>query len=241
MESHSTQKQNFISLTTSKRLLNDIKQIIKNPLDKHGIYYYHDESDMLKGYALIIGPKDTLYEGGAYLFEFNFPTDYPYSPPVLRYKTNNGNTRFNPNLYKNSKVCVSILNTWSGEQWSSCQNISTILLVLVSLLNNTPLLNEPGINSRHRDFDSYHKSIQFENLNYAVKKMIDPLYYPRGFKKLYEKYIDYLKNGGFDILINKIKALNKSENKEELTVSLYGMKTMIDYENLLKEFKKIKL
>ena len=46
------------------------------------------------------------------------------------------------NLYKNGKVCISLLNTWQGEQWSSCQNISTILLNLVALLNNTPLLND---------------------------------------------------------------------------------------------------
>lgn len=241
MDTQGVQSKNFISVTTSKRLLNDIKQIMKNPLHEHGIYYHHDENDMLKGYALIIGPKETLYEGGSYLFEFNFPTDYPYSPPLVRFKTNNGNTRFNPNLYKNSKVCVSILNTWSGEQWSSCQNISTILLVLVSLLNNTPLLNEPGITSTHRDFKNYHKSIEFENLNYAVKKMIDPAYYPRGFKNLYKIYIDYLKNGGLDILISKIQRLAVEEVPDTVFTKIYGMKTTINYETLLKDFNEIKL
>ena len=30
------------------RLLQDIKEIMKNPLESQGIYYKHDESDMLK-------------------------------------------------------------------------------------------------------------------------------------------------------------------------------------------------
>ena len=126
----------FISSTTAKRLIRDVKNLLKEPLTDHGIYYNHSQDDILKGYALIIGPKDTVYEDGCYLFEFNFTASYPFSPPIVKFKTNNGYTRFNPNLYKNGKVCISLLNTWQGEQWSSCQNISTILLNLVSLLNN---------------------------------------------------------------------------------------------------------
>ena len=41
-----------------KRLLNDVKTIYKSPLHDNGIYYSHDPNDILKGYALIIGPKD---------------------------------------------------------------------------------------------------------------------------------------------------------------------------------------
>jgi len=48
---------------------------------------------MLKGNALIIGPPDTPYEGGYYLFKFIFPSDYPFSPPKITYHTNDGVTR----------------------------------------------------------------------------------------------------------------------------------------------------
>ena len=50
-----------ISRDTINRLLKDVKQIIKNPLTSNGIYYVHDESDMMKGYAMIVGPEDTPY------------------------------------------------------------------------------------------------------------------------------------------------------------------------------------
>ena len=62
----------FISKETINRLLKDVKQIIKNPLTENGIYYIHDDTDMLKGYAMIVGPSDTPYFGGFYFFEFVF-------------------------------------------------------------------------------------------------------------------------------------------------------------------------
>ena len=162
----------IITNETIRRLLKDVKQIMKHPLTDNGIYYIHDDTDITKGYAMIIGQKDTIYYGGYYLFSFDFPFDYPFSPPKVTYMTNDEKTRFNPNLYICGKVCVSILNTWSGEKWSSCQTINSVLLTLCTLLNNEPLLNEPGQNSNSKDFISYHKSIQYTNIDYAICDMI---------------------------------------------------------------------
>ena len=58
----------YISKETINRLVKDIKQIRENPLHDNGIYYYHDDNNILKGYALIIGPKNTPYNYGYYLF-----------------------------------------------------------------------------------------------------------------------------------------------------------------------------
>ena len=102
----------FVPRTTVMRLLQDVKDIIKNPLESQGIYYKHDEADMLKGTALIIGPKDTPYENGFYFFKFEFPTDYPNSPPKVKYMTNDGETRFNPNLYVICEVVLCALSKY---------------------------------------------------------------------------------------------------------------------------------
>lgn len=109
---------NIVTRDTIKRLAKDVKDIIKTPLTDNGIYYVHDENDILKGYALIIGPPDTPYSGGYYFFKFQYPHDYPFRPPTVTYHTNDGTTRFNPNLYRSGKVCISILNTWKGPQWT---------------------------------------------------------------------------------------------------------------------------
>jgi len=83
-----------------KRLLKDVININKHPLTDHGIYYIHDADNIKKGYALIIGPKETIYSHGMYFFEFTYPDDYPFSPPHVAYLTNGDGVRFNPNLYR---------------------------------------------------------------------------------------------------------------------------------------------
>ena len=165
----------FFNKDTIKRISRDVKNIIKNPLTENGIHYIHNMDNILKGYALIIGPNDTPYENGFYFFEFNYPNDYPHRPPSVTFLSNGDNIRFNPNLYRNGKVCISILNTWRGEQWTSCQTISTILLTLCTILNETPLLNEPGILKTDSQIEPYNIIVSFKNIKVCIADMIEKI------------------------------------------------------------------
>lgn len=165
----------IISKDAVKRLLKDIQQIIKNPLHDQGIYYKHSETNMMEGWALITGPKDSLYCNGYYFFKFTFPPDYPHSPPALQYFTNDGTTRFHPNFYKTGKVCIDILNTWHGEKWSGCQTISSVLLTLISVMDNEPILNEPGITRTSKDFKNYHSLIEYRNLSFSIYQLVSSI------------------------------------------------------------------
>merc|ERR1719447_2270827 len=72
-----------------------------------------DRLDVMK--VLITGPEDTPYENGCFEFDIYFPPDYPSSPMLVNLQTTGKHTvRFNPNLYNDGKVCLSILNTWHG-------------------------------------------------------------------------------------------------------------------------------
>ncbi len=161
-----------ISKETVKRIVNDVKFIKNNTINN--IFYKHDEENILNGYAIIIGNKDTPYEYGFYLFHFKFPTNYPYSPPTIKYMTNDGYMRFNPNLYTDGKVCLSVLNTWHGDGWSSCQSIYSILIVLLNILNANPLLNEPGINiiNYKNSIDKYNLLVSYKNIEYSIIKQL---------------------------------------------------------------------
>ena len=72
--------------------------------------------------------------------------------------------------YRKGKVCLSVLNTWQGPQWTGCQTISSVLLSLRAnvLAVAEPLLNEPGVTKAHRDFDRYHRIVEFKNKQLAV-------------------------------------------------------------------------
>ena len=227
-----------IKKETIQRLLRDVKQIMKHPLTDNGIYYSHDENDLLKGYALIIGPEGTPYYGGFYFFKFNFPVDYPYSPPKVNYMTNDGVTRYNPNLYKCGKVCVSILNTWSGDKWSSCQTINSVLLTLCSLLNKSPLENEPGQTKESRDFIPYQKSIEFSNINFAICELIKKNNkIPSNFDVFYPFMIEnFLKN--YENILKFIDSKNEEIGNQR--VCIYTMNTNINYIELKKKIIETK-
>ncbi len=228
----------FITKETIKRLAKDVKEIYDNPLQQHGIYYIHNEDDILSGQALIIGPKDTPYCYGNYLFTFKFPSDYPSKPPTVTYHTNDGLTRFNPNLYRSGKVCISILNTWKGPQWTSCQNISSILLSLcASVLTDTPLLNEPGISINHPDYDNYNKIITYKNYEIAIADIIINNKVKNNFPELYEIiHKNFLENYN-DILFNLEKNIHL--NDEIVETQLYKMKIKTSYKNIKNKIEEI--
>jgi ubiquitin-protein ligase len=230
----------FISKETTKRLAKDVKQIMKYPLTDNGIYYAHDDVNILKGYALIIGTKETPYFAGNYFFEFVFPVDYPYSPPVVTYYTNGNNIRFHPNLYKTGKVCVSLLNTWNGEQWTSCQTISTILLTLCSLLTKDPLLNEPGVNKGHVDLYNYTAIIEYSNIDIAICDIVSKnrFIYNSFFDKFYPIVEEnFLKN--YNDIVQFIEDKIKTTEKCKIKTQLYCMMVEINYTKLLKKIKDI--
>ena len=136
------------------------------------------------------------------------------------------------------KVCISLLNTWRGEQWTSCQSISTILLTLCTLLCKDPLLNEPGITTSHSDFTKYTKIIEYKNIDIAILKIVNkesPFYLEKfqmfnyivkeNFLKNSEKILKYLEN----------KAMN--QQKEIILSTLYSMRVIINYANLFEVYK----
>ncbi|MCL7031180.1 hypothetical protein MKW94_006643 [Papaver nudicaule] len=106
---------------------------------------YEGRLDLLR--AVIGGAAGTPYHDGLFFFDVHYPSNYPDTPPLVHYHAHN--LRLNPNLYNCGKVCLSLLNTWSGrkdEMWTP--NKSNMLQVLLSIqalvLNTKPYFNEPG-------------------------------------------------------------------------------------------------
>ncbi|XP_008567122.1 PREDICTED: ubiquitin-conjugating enzyme E2 Z [Galeopterus variegatus] len=131
---------------------------------------------ILQIHALITGPFDTPYEGGFFLFVFRCPPDYPIHPPRVKLMTTGNNTvRFNPNFYRNGKVCLSILGTWTGPAWSPAQSISSVLISIQSLMTENPYHNEPGFEQERHPGDSknYNECIRHETIRVAVCDMME--------------------------------------------------------------------
>ncbi|XP_005094047.1 ubiquitin-conjugating enzyme E2 Z [Aplysia californica] len=159
-----------------RRIKNDITALYSDP--PPGLCVIPDPMNITKIHALLTGPFDTPYEGGFFYFFIRFPSDYPISPPRVRLMTTGGGTvRFNPNLYRNGKVCLSILGTWAGPSWSPAQTLSSVLISIQSLMNEKPYHNEPGFEHERTSGDSKHYNdiIQHETVRVAVCDMMDGL------------------------------------------------------------------
>jgi ubiquitin-conjugating enzyme E2 Z len=224
------------------RLIRDVKDILKNPLHDNGIFYKHDETDILKGYALIIGPTDTPYEHGYFFFEIYYPPEYPYLPPNVVYCTNGNNIRFNPNLYRKGKVCLSILNTWNGEQWTSCETIRSVLLNLCGVFTPIPLLNEPGMTIDDPDVAKYTKIIEYSTLNIAIGDILQKTVgvYQPFFDLFYEEVVDQYRKNRTAILDRISKNIVSHENtRNTVYVEIYDMLVKMDYPSLFTKIETI--
>ncbi|KAK1981265.1 ubiquitin-conjugating enzyme [Colletotrichum cereale] len=136
-----------------------------------GIFVRHDGSRLDAMKVLIVGPEGTPYENGLFEFDLFCPTDYPSSPPLMLFKTTRSKRKFNPNLYTNGIICLSLLGTW-GESWDPPK--STLLQLLVSvqamIFCAEPLWNEPNMEDSlsAQASDLYNWEMRADTLVFAM-------------------------------------------------------------------------
>jgi len=175
----------------ANRINRDIKAFFTDPIPD--IMLYPDTDNMLIAHAIIIGPEDTPYEGGFFYFYIKLPHNYPFSPPMMKLMTTGQNTvRFNPNLYSNGKVCLSLLNTWTGPQWSAGSTLSSVLVSVQSIMNKEPFYNEPGAHVLKFGLDpvkQYNDIIRHETIRVAVIDMVEDKYDSRNMPSVLKEYI----------------------------------------------------
>ena len=227
-----------MSHKSAKRILNDIKQYNKSDLKNNGIYVFFNEDNIYNCKAMIVGPKDTPYAYGYYFFDINFPTNYPIKNPRVDFCTIDERVRFNPNLYKNGKVCLSILGTWSGPGWTSVMTLNTVLLSLQTLLCENPVNNEPGLENIERTDSravSYNNLITYYNFEVAMLKIF--MKCPNSFEVFRDDCIkEFFKN--YDEIKDKLQALLTSEyNNKDYNSRFFGMQCKMDYTQLISYFE----
>lgn len=110
----------------------------KDPVEGVSIGFEHD---IFKWDLIILGPKDSPYEGAIFDVSLIFPDNYPLYPPKLKFNT----PIFHPNVYNNGEVCISILHPpgddkygyeKAEERWRPVHTVNSILLSVISLLHS---------------------------------------------------------------------------------------------------------
>jgi len=97
------------------------------------------EDNFLHWDILIFGPLGTIYENGIFKTELIFGNNYPIKAPKFKFISE----ITHPNIYKDGRVCISILNEGediyqyeqASERWNPQQGVASIILSIISLLN----------------------------------------------------------------------------------------------------------
>jgi len=216
----------------------DMKSIQKKDLNELGIHVEFKEENMLDAVAMIIGPEGSVYHNGVLFFRIVFPSNYPYSPPKVGY-VSRGSIRIHPNLYTGGakdnylgKVCISILGTWSGPQWSSIMDISSVLLSIQSLLDNNPLDNEPGFAGKQSDNHiKYKECVAYENFRTLIYKNIFTI--PEEFLCFQEIIMTHYKERKDYIQADLNKYIYESElNDTQVFIPIYRIRETLNFSKL---------
>ena len=118
-----------------KRLQIEYNNYLKNLNE----YYIISEPENLYEWSIILfGPPDSIYEGGIFECILKFPKSYPNNPPEFKFIT----IIPHPNIYKDGKVCMSILHEGDdefgyenvSERWTPAHTVNSILISFLLIL-----------------------------------------------------------------------------------------------------------
>ncbi|XP_054725362.1 baculoviral IAP repeat-containing protein 6 isoform X3 [Anastrepha obliqua] len=210
-----------------------------------------DRLDIMK--VLITGPADTPYANGCFEFDVFFPPDYPNLPMMINLETTGRHSvRFNPNLYNDGKVCLSVLNTWHGrpeEKWNA--QTSSFLQVLVSIqsliLVPEPYFNEPGFERSRGTPSGTHSSREYNsNIYQACVRwaMLEQIRNPSPcFRDVIHTHFWLKRNEICSQIENWIEELSKPQYSERnsRTISFNSMVLRRQYRHLREELAKLKV
>ena len=113
-------------MSTLSRLKKEMDELLNNPPCNCSAGLVNEDNFYI-WQATILGPSESIYEGGIFNLKIEFPQDYPFKPPKVQFVT----PIYHCNVSSNGSICLDILK----DQWSPALTISKVLLSLCSLLS----------------------------------------------------------------------------------------------------------
>jgi ubiquitin-protein ligase len=230
----------------TKRLVKDINILKYNQddLNKRGIYFAVDESNMFNINFLIIprhkedGNLASPYTNGLFLFKLEIPNDFPVSPPKTTFYPQQNVCRLHPNYYEGGKICLSIINTWASDDWSPSMSLLALANVLEERFNERALSFEPGHEvETMSNYQKFNHIVRFGVYQVAICNVLENKY------KEYEPFNTTIKaywNMQKNAIIQDVKSLLvKHPFALFQTQPFYPHVVKIDYKPILERLEAI--
>ena len=122
-----------------RRLESDLREIQNDPTLSHQVSIGPVENNPYTWSGFLMGPEGTPYENGCFRFTIDFPINYPFDPPKIRFQSR----MFHPNIrsfqhrvYPNNATAVGslILKILETPNWSTCMSVHSIINVILMCL-----------------------------------------------------------------------------------------------------------
>ena len=155
----------------NQRILKEIDDIYRDPPDN--ITAGPIDDDHIDHWeAVINAPNDCDYRNGVFLIDIKIPSEYPYKPPICKFKTK----ILHPNISEHDgSICLNILKS----QWNPSYTISNVLSSIMTLLYN-PNFDNPfyqkarELHLKNDNDEEYKKTIREWIRQYSGKEQFKP-------------------------------------------------------------------
>ena len=139
-----------------------------------GVHIFPSETDMTFWRALIEGPANSPFKDGVFALTVRLPTDYPFSPPQIRFET----PIYHCNINDSGSICLDILK----ESWSPSLSVPKALEAVRLLLTKPDPDNAlrqwiaeiTQMHTKHGDADTrYIDEARAHTTKYASRSVAD--------------------------------------------------------------------
>lgn len=139
------------SQRVNKRVIRDMKMLQKNEL------YQADMVDMTNITCVISGPKDTVYEGGKWKINIQFPENYPYKSPSVGFLEK----IYHPNVdLPSGSICLNVLNTAWSPIYTAEHIVETFIPQLLTYPNPDDPLNIEAARLLSENVEEFNKKVR---------------------------------------------------------------------------------
>ena len=149
-------------MLAKNRLTKELRDITKDPPENCSAGL-SPIGDIYHWVATLLGPLDSPYSGGVFKLTFDFPMEYPFSPPTVKFLTK----VYHPNINESGSICLDVLKS----KWSPALTVGKVLLSISSLLTD-PEPDDPLSGDVARVYkkskDLYNKTAKEWTMKYAV-------------------------------------------------------------------------
>ena len=132
------------------RITKELERIKKEPIEG---FTLTNCDNIVVWEGILNGPSDTPYEKGKFKMQISFGENYPLKAPSVKFLQ----FIYHPNIYKDGKICVDILQP---DGWTAAQNVRSIIISLRSLFMDP----NPKSPANREAAELYIKSIDEYNI-----------------------------------------------------------------------------